>query len=249
MIAREIKSLKRIMKYPALARTSHGFGVHSPFAYRFITCVLEERTAQYYAYREIAARCPRRRRLHRGTTTLPTDMSAAEGKLIFRILCYFNPQRVTVAGTLNPALNFIISEAVPNAEIATTNNPTTESSEATTIPVAESSETTETTNNPGQSSQNSQISQSSQPCEPVVIVNLNPGEAVAAAVAAELQQTVAEGDAVVIMRNIAGTSSVATLWQQLTATVPHGMIFTDGKTGVFVARHKLPRMSFKVFMK
>jgi hypothetical protein len=216
MIAREIKSLKRIMKYPALARTSHGFGVHSPFAYRFITCVLEERTAQYYAYREIAARCPRRRRLHRGTTTLPTDMSAAEGKLIFRILCYFNPQRVTVAGTLNPALNFIISEAVPNAEIATTNNPTTETS---------------------------------QPCEPVVIVNLNPGEAVAAAVAAELQQTVAEGDAVVIMRNIAGTSSVATLWQQLTATVPHGMIFTDGKTGVFVARHKLPRMSFKVFMK
>jgi hypothetical protein len=83
----------------------------------------------------------------------------------------------------------------------------------------------------------------------VVIVNLNPGEAVAAAVATELQQTVAEGDAVVIMRNIAGTSSVATLWQQLTATVPHGMIFTDGKTGVFVARHKLPRMSFKVFMK
>jgi hypothetical protein len=216
MIAREIKSLKRIMKYPALARTSHGFGVHSPFAYRFITCVLEERTAQYYAYREIAARCPRRRRLHRGTTTLPTDMSAAEGKLIFRILCYFNPQRVTVAGTLNPALNFIISEAVPNAEIATTNNPTTESAGG---------------------------------CEPVVIVNLNPGEAVAAAVAAELQQTVAEGDAVVIMRNIAGTSSVATLWQQLTATVPHGMIFTDGKTGVFVARHKLPRMSFKVFMK
>jgi hypothetical protein len=229
MIAREIKSLKRIMKYPALARTSHGFGVHSPFAYRFITCVLEERTAQYYAYREIAARCPRRRRLHRGTTTLPTDMSAAEGKLIFRILCYFNPQRVTVAGTLNPALNFILSEAVPNAETATTNNPTTES-----------------TNSPDQCSQNSQ---NSRPCEPVVIVNLNPGEAVAAAVATELQQTVAEGDAVVIMRNIAGTSSVATLWQQLTATVPHGMIFTDGKTGVFVARHKLPRMSFKVFMK
>ncbi len=36
-------------------RTSLGFGVHSPFAFRFIREVLRERRCAYYAYTDIAA--------------------------------------------------------------------------------------------------------------------------------------------------------------------------------------------------
>ena len=49
-----MKKLKEILKYPAMWRRSHGFGVHSPFAYHFITKVIGEREAVYYAYPQIA---------------------------------------------------------------------------------------------------------------------------------------------------------------------------------------------------
>jgi len=49
-----MKKLDRLMSYPARWRRSRGFGVHSPFAYHFITKVLREKDAEYYAYAEIA---------------------------------------------------------------------------------------------------------------------------------------------------------------------------------------------------
>lgn len=45
-----MKKLDRLMSYPARWRRSRGFGVHSPFAYHFITKVLREKDAEYYAY-------------------------------------------------------------------------------------------------------------------------------------------------------------------------------------------------------
>ena len=64
-----------VLKYFNLWRHGRGFGIHSPFAFRFITEVLRLRTP-YYAYRDI----PDRGRLRQ----------------IFRVVCHFRAQRVAV---------------------------------------------------------------------------------------------------------------------------------------------------------
>lgn len=65
-----------IVKLYRLWRHGHGFGIHSPFAYRFITEVLRQ-PLQYYAYASLPA--PRQ-------------------KLTFRIVLHLHPQSVAIYG-------------------------------------------------------------------------------------------------------------------------------------------------------
>ena len=64
------------MKWLDRLRHGHGFGVHSPFAYRFITGCLRE-SLPYYAY---------------DTVTSPVH------RLVFRIAVYFRPDTYHVCG-------------------------------------------------------------------------------------------------------------------------------------------------------
>lgn len=67
-------------------RHSRGFGIHSPFAFRFITEVLNERLP-YYAYDRI--------------NSTVAGHSAREWRTLFRVLVYFRPERVAVI-SVNP---------------------------------------------------------------------------------------------------------------------------------------------------
>lgn len=66
---------------------SRGFGIHSPFAFRFVTCVLRER-GEYYAYREM--------RDFIGNSGRFKSMS-----LIVRLVCEFRPAVVAISGDAN----------------------------------------------------------------------------------------------------------------------------------------------------
>lgn len=66
---------------------SRGFGIHSPFAFRFVTCVLRER-GEYYAYREM--------REFIGNSGRFKSMS-----LIVRLVCEFRPAVVAISGDAN----------------------------------------------------------------------------------------------------------------------------------------------------
>lgn len=66
---------------------SRGFGIHSPFAFRFVTCVLRER-GEYYAYREM--------REFIGNSGRFKSMS-----LIVRLVCEFRPAIVAISGDAN----------------------------------------------------------------------------------------------------------------------------------------------------
>lgn len=80
---------RRIPGFRPLKRAwrSRGFGIHSPFAFRFVTRVLRE-DGEYYAYREL------RRIAHSGARF--ADLS-----LLFRIICCFSPSEVGVFGGLS----------------------------------------------------------------------------------------------------------------------------------------------------
>lgn len=90
-------------------RHGRGFGIHSPFAFRFITEVLNGPYA-YYAYPSI----------ERLSASL-TGVSADELKALFRVLVYFQPRHVAVCGDrsrpLHKAVCRIVRSAVPHAVV------------------------------------------------------------------------------------------------------------------------------------
>lgn len=86
---------KTILLYRFL-RYRKGFGVHSPFAFSFITKVIDERYG-YYAYNDIEL--IRRQLVHRNCPMLKTDIKRSHGELLFRIVNYFKPERLIQIGT------------------------------------------------------------------------------------------------------------------------------------------------------
>lgn len=108
--------LKHLLTYPVRWRRSHGFGVHSPFAYHFITRVLREHDVAYYAYPEIAAYCPKARRAGFNEIFAGRDMAITEAQMLFRVLCYFNPPEIVEIGNGHETTGIIYLRALPKAK-------------------------------------------------------------------------------------------------------------------------------------
>jgi hypothetical protein len=77
-------------------RHSHGFGIHSPFAYRFVTEVLAQ-PLPYYGYTDISAD----RRI----------------RLIFRVIAYFSPGHVLILSSQPRLLKMAVHRAYSQAII------------------------------------------------------------------------------------------------------------------------------------
>lgn len=114
-----MKLLKRIASRPQRWRHSHGFGVHSPFAFHFITRVLREKDAVYYAYPEIAASCRRYRHSVLNKIYAAKNHPVHQAQMIFRVLCYFNPQTIIEVGMGHKETLVIFNSATPDADIIT----------------------------------------------------------------------------------------------------------------------------------
>lgn len=95
-------------------RHGHGFGVHSPFAYRMVREVLRpSHDTAYYAYDDLA----RARRHH------PAMISARETELLYRILIDLRPATVAIASDESAELiKYIVSLALPHSSIAYSGN-------------------------------------------------------------------------------------------------------------------------------
>ena len=86
--------------YSALSRyhKSNGYGIHSPFAFKFVLNVLRERLP-YYNYEEIEAV---RKQILAGMRRYAGHsrvMSKKNGKMLFRVVNYFNPGNLLQIGT------------------------------------------------------------------------------------------------------------------------------------------------------
>lgn len=112
-------NLRNILKWPRRYRTSRGFGVHSPFAFDFITKVLRDFDACYYAYPEIDALCGK---THRDTLLDNMvfslgDYERQEARMMFRILCHLNPDQIIEIGGASEVSRLIIERAHPTAAL------------------------------------------------------------------------------------------------------------------------------------
>ena len=96
-------------------RTSRGYGVHSPFAYELITKVIRQTKAHYYAYAEIDSLCPKGRRTGLTDNFSGFHYAIPDARLLFRLLCRFNPAEVIDVGNGHEVTNTILERAVPRA--------------------------------------------------------------------------------------------------------------------------------------
>lgn len=83
---------------------SRGHGVHSPFAYRFITSTLHNPCA-YYAYGDIADEAPTRR-------------DAVTAERLFRIILSFRPRAVARYGATTPCVEEAVAAATAGYRVA-----------------------------------------------------------------------------------------------------------------------------------
>lgn len=79
-LRRRVPGLRRV----ARMRRSRGFGVHSPFAFRFVTCVLRER-GEYYSYEQLRSLAKDKRDFRRLA-------------LLFRLVCELHPDSIISDG-------------------------------------------------------------------------------------------------------------------------------------------------------
>ena len=77
---------------------SKGFGIHSPFAFKFVLNVLRERMP-YYAYEEISHLRSIAASHAKGMFKRKRIISFKSAKMLFRITNYFNPSHILQLGT------------------------------------------------------------------------------------------------------------------------------------------------------
>ena len=93
--------MKRLKRYTsALTRyhKSNGFGIHSPFAFNFVTKVLRERLP-FYCYAELEVLRKMAIKSLSQDNKHPKIISLKSAKLLFRVTNYFNPRNILQIGT------------------------------------------------------------------------------------------------------------------------------------------------------
>lgn len=94
------RPLKKTWNKINRVRHAHGYGIHSPFAYRLVTKVIKER-APYYAYDEIDAIWEevKHRAEVSGIASRYRIPSRKEARLLFRLVNHFHPASILEVGT------------------------------------------------------------------------------------------------------------------------------------------------------
>ena len=219
---------------------SHGFGIHSPFAFRFVREVLCERLP-YYSYEHIEVLRKAVIANTGGRWRHPRIISAKNAKMIFRIVNYFNPQHMLQVGT---------SYGVSSACMLSVNS---RSSLFLYEPHIDRFPVVGRVLAPfGQAVQCyddlmvavSDYRQSLDNGEmPFILVNDLPDENDYGKVHDLLTQAM-NGKAVIVMRNLSRKPLMKQLWLACRDATPHGQTFTNEKIAIIYATSKLQREDF-----
>lgn len=224
-------------------RRSRGFGVHSPFAYGFVTTVLSERLP-YYAYEELEA-------LRRAIVTSarsrwphPRVMSLKNAKMLFRIVNHFNPHCLLQVGS-----HYGFSTASMMAVSATSRLWLYEP-QLDKFPVSAEvlrpyldrmacyDDVTKAFDDYAHALPDD--------AAPFVLVTDIADPNVERAVR-DLLTTIMTGRGVVVLRNLSRSPAIKRLWLHCLQVAPHGQTFTNERLAVLVSNPKLPLQHFSLW--
>lgn len=213
--------LKRTLKAPARYRTGKGFGVHSPFAFKFITRVLRE-TLPFYAYSNQKIRY---RDAERNSVKHPF-LTLKRIRLLFRTANFFCPESVLQLGADNGLVSAALLDVNSAMKIARCGcDGTFESQNVTEYAAIDALP-------------------SDMVPEMVIVVDTEKSEAVE-----NFLQRAVEAESVIVFPCIDHKVQIKELWDALNASAAdYGMTFTNDKFGVLVAKKNLPRQHYNVWL-
>ncbi|MFI3239144.1 MAG: hypothetical protein R3Y22_00930 [Bacteroidales bacterium] len=243
--------MSRITRYSSALKRYHrsnGHGIHSPFAFHFVTSVLRERTP-YYAYKDIEGymnMVKGRNTFNRRHFREVKMISFKCAKIIFRLINHFQPSNIfQISGNYG-----IITKSImyANSQVGIYTYEATFSKYELAGYLKH-----------GINSSNS-ISQSAS------LKNLydNYVEATGAEnphfivindiryerefnITTTIIKNTINSNGVIIMRNLHTSTMGKALWDNAKTELVNGMTFTNGKMGIIISNPKLPREDFTMW--
>ena len=236
--------LKNIGNALSRYQASKGFGVHSPFAFKFILNVLDEKY-EYYAYdklQQLRINVIERTRKENGYK--PRVISISEAAAIFRIANYYNPQLfLSIGSSYGVAAASMLAVSKRSRMFLYDDNSAQNNAAAREILSGYGDRIVQ-----GEDLQNTISGYITALGDNEMFVTVNNIADHDTATATALIDTAVSRRGVLIMRNIDSSRNMARLWQHCKQAMTYGMTFGNGKTAVMVLNPKLPRQDFEIWL-
>lgn len=223
-------------------RKSKGFGIHSPFAFYFVTRVLKEHLP-YYCYADIDRN---RKAIIKGLNDKVRNLhiiSSNNAKLLFRVTNYYNPQSILQIGSnygaSSTAMLMVSSKSrimLYDAEIdkyQNDNSVTKRYSKRISF---------EQSIGKAIEGYNSSLKEDDIPF--ILVNKLNEEEY---SQVSEFIKGKTEKGAIIILRNLTNDKSIKNLFLELKENLTYGMIFTNEQIAFVIINPKLPRQNFSLW--
>lgn len=236
--------LKNIGNALSRYQASKGFGVHSPFAFKFILNVLDEKY-EYYAYdklQQLRINVIERTRKENGYK--PRVISISEAAAIFRVANYYNPQLfLSIGSSYGVAAASMLAVSKRSRMFLYDDNSAQNNAAAREILSGYGDRIVQ-----GEDLQNTISGYITALGDNDMFVTVNNIADHDTATATALLDTAVSRRGVLIMRNIDSSRNMARLWQHCKQAMTYGMTFGNGKTAVMVLNPKLPRQDFEIWL-
>ena len=236
--------LKNIGNALSRYQASKGFGVHSPFAFKFILNVLDEKY-EYYAYDKLQQlRINVVERTRRENGYKPRVISISEAAAIFRVANYYNPQLfLSIGSSYGVAAASMLAVSKRSRMFLYDDNSAQNNAAAREILSGYGDRIVQ-----GEDLQNTISGYITALGDNDMFVTVNNIADHDTATATALLDTAVSRRGVLIMRNIDSSRNMARLWQHCKQAMTYGMTFGNGKTAVMVLNPKLPRQDFEIWL-
>ncbi len=236
--------LKNIGNALSRYQASKGFGVHSPFAFKFILNVLDEKY-EYYAYDKLQQlRINVVERTRRENGYKPRVISISEAAAIFRVANYYNPQLfLSIGSSYGVAAASMLAVSKRSRMFLYDDNSAQNNAAAREILSGYGDRIVQ-----GEDLQNTISGYITALGGNDMFVTVNNIADHDTATATALIDTAVSRRGVLIMRNIDSSRNMARLWQHCKQAMTYGMTFGNGKTAVMVLNPKLPRQDFEIWL-
>lgn len=240
--------LRRYLSAPRRYNRSKGFGIHSPFAFDFVTSTLRER-CRYYAYADLETTRAEARLLCRrsGVRSRRRMISEKGMRRLFRIVCRFNPAELLEIGSdYGPSTAAMLLPRSDSRLVRVADLPAVEAvCREVNAPLARRITETATAAD-AIAAYGLRLDSVADPTAFVLVNAVEPGDA--ADVADGLLRLPAERK-VIIVRNMAARTHRGTrlLFDRIKSSVAYGMTFFNDKTAIAVIDPRLPRQGFSLW--
>lgn len=241
----DMNIIARILTAWSRHHRSRGFGIHSPFGYRFVREVLRQRLP-YYSYEAIEQLHNSIATMNSGRKSLPRAITVHNAKLLFRITNHFNPTCILQvgAGSGVASASMLAVSSTSHLWLCEGNGNEPHSTAAQVLPLYGSRVHSGANLNAVIANYEATLPPQSTP---FVLIKQAPHGEGREALAAYLQRALA-GCAVVIMLDVHRDASMHQLWHQVKQWIVKGQTYSNYKTAIVCATPKLQREDFVLWL-